>query len=349
MSTIESAVPTRPWRSPARTSSEAIVMLVVAVAVSFALNSLTGLAGWLGFYAGVALCLPLVALVMGLLRGWNVAVDQMMRVVVAVAVSAAMIPWVSILFTVVNNGRKALHGAYLTTDMAFTSADEPLNLGGLSHALMGTVLMVLMASLVAVPLGIVAGIYIVEIRGRFAPLVRFLTQAMSGVPSIVAGLFIYSTMVIVVFGRFNAVSGALALSVLMLPTVARTTEEVLKVVPEELRAASYAVGATQFRTTMRVVLPTVRSGLITAAVLGVARVAGETAPLLLTSLYFVGFTTNVTSGPIASLPTYIFGNLGIGSENSVARAWGGSLVLLALILILFTIARLLGGRNLKGR
>ena len=144
---------------------------------------------------------------------------------------------------------------------------------------------------------------IVEVRGKAARYVRFFTQAMSGVPSIVAGLFIYATVVVAVTHKFNAVAGALALSILMLPTVARTAEEVLKVVSDDLRSASYALGATQFSTTWRVVIPTVRSGLITSAVLGVARVAGETAPLLLTSQYFVKFTTNVIDGPMASLPT----------------------------------------------
>lgn len=320
-------------------------LLVVAGAASWALNVVTGLAGLLGWYAGLAITLPLLALVTGLRQGMSSAVDRMMSMVLPMCMSAVLIPWVSILWTVVNKGRKAFHLDFLTTDMAITSADQELNLGGVSHAIMGTTLLVLMAAVIAVPLGIVVGVYIVEIKGRFAGMVRFLTQAMSGVPSIVAGLFIYSTVVVSIFHRFNAIAGALALAVLMLPTVARTTEEVLKVVPEEIRAASYAVGATQFRTTFKVVLPTVRSGLVTAAVLGIARVAGETAPLLLTSLYLVAFTTNISSGPMASLPTYIFSNLGIGSDNSVTRAWGGSLVLLSMILVLFTIARLIGGRT----
>ena len=263
-------------------------------------------------------------------------------------VSVAL-PWISIIATVIGRGAKAFHSTYLTTDMLVNSPDDPLNLGGVSHAIVGTLIIVLVASVIAVPLGIVTAVYIVEVRGRAARAVRFFTQAMSGVPSIVAGLFVYATVVVTITHKFNAVAGALALSILMLPTVARTAEEVLKVVSDDLRSAGYALGATQFSTTWRVVLPTVRSGLITSAVLGVARVAGETAPLLLTSQYFVKFTTNVIDGPMASLPTYVFANLGVGSENSVARAWAGSTVLLALILILFITARLLGGRNKKVR
>jgi phosphate transport system permease protein len=203
--------------------------------------------------------------------------------------------------------------------------------------------------MVAIPLGIITAIYIVEVKGRFASYARFFTQAMSGVPSIVAGLFIYTTIVVVVFNRFNALAGGLALAILMLPTVARTAEEVLKLVPDDLRAASYAMGASQFSTVFRIVLPTVRSGLVTASILGVARVAGETAPLLLTSQYFVQLTTNILDGPMASLPTYIFANLGAGSDTSVARAWGGSAVLMSIVFILFVTARLLGGRNTKSR
>jgi phosphate transport system permease protein len=202
--------------------------------------------------------------------------------------------------------------------------------------------MVLIASIISVPLGITAAIYIVEIKGRFASTVRFFTQAMSGVPSIVAGLFIYST-ICVFFGGFSAWAGALAYTILMLPTVARTSEEVLKLVPDELRAASYALGASQARTVFQVVLPTIATGLVTSAILGIARVAGETAPLLLTASYFVATSRNVNE-PIASLPIYIFSSLGLGDANATTRAWGGSLVLLIVVFILFSIARGLSAR-----
>ena len=226
--------------------------------------------------------------------------------------------------------------------MRITPSSDLIQYGGVAHAIIGTLIMVLIASLIAVPLGILAAVYVVEIKGRFAKLVRFLTQAMSGVPSIVAGLFIYAT-VVVFFSGFSAWAGALALVILMLPTVARTSEEILKIVPEDLRTASYALGATQSRTTFRVVLPTIASGLVTAAVLGIARVVGETAPLILTASYFVAKSTSLNE-PIASLPIYIFSSLGLGDENATTRAWGGSLVLLGVVFILFTIARILSTR-----
>jgi phosphate transport system permease protein len=270
------------------------------------------------------------------------ASDRVATAVITVAFAAVTIPWVSIFFTVYQKGSKAFHAKYLTDDMRITPSSDVIQNGGVAHAVIGTLIMVLIASLIAVPLGILAAVYIVEIKGRFAKLVRFLTQAMSGVPSIVAGLFIYAT-VVVIFGGFSAWAGSLALVILMLPTVARTSEEILKIVPDDLRTASYALGATQSRTTFRVVLPTIASGLVTAAVLGIARVVGETAPLILTASYFVAKSTSLNE-PIASLPIYIFSSLGLGDENATTRAWGGSLVLLGVVFILFAIARILSTR-----
>jgi phosphate transport system permease protein len=243
---------------------------------------------------------------------------------------------------VYQKGSKAFHANYLTDDMRITPSSDLIQYGGVAHAIIGTLIMVLIASFISVPLGVLAAVYVVEIKGRFASMVRFLTQAMSGVPSIVAGLFIYAA-VVVIFGGFSAWAGSLALVILMLPTVARTSEEILKIVPEDLRTASYALGATQSRTTFRVVLPTIASGLVTAAVLGIARVVGETAPLILTASYFVATSTKLND-PIASLPIYIFSSLGLGDENATTRAWGGSLVLLGVVFILFAIARILSTR-----
>jgi phosphate transport system permease protein len=286
--------------------------------------------------------MPLIAFVGSVKHGWNMATDRLATSLVTVAFAAVTIPWVSIVVTVYQKGSKAFHAKYLTDDMRITPSSDLLQYGGVAHAIIGTLLMVLIASLIAVPLGILAAVYIVEIKGRFAKMVRFLTQAMSGVPSIVAGLFIYAT-VVVSFGGFSAWAGALSLVILMLPTVARTSEEVLKIVPDDLRSASYALGASQARTTFRVVLPTVISGLVTSAVLGIARVVGETAPLILTSSYFVAKTTSLTE-PIASLPIYIFSSLGLGDDNATTRAWGGSLVLLGVVFLLFVFARILSSR-----
>lgn len=345
MSTIrvdETVVPRRPWRRSPRAVAGVAILLVASLAASLALGSVTGLDGFLGAYAGFALLLPMFCIVSALRRGRNTAIEWFATSILVVACGAVCIPWISVITTVIGRGSGALHAGYLTTDMVVTGVDDPLDMGGVAHALVGSALVVLLASIIAVPLGIIAGIYIVEVKGRFAGTVRFLTQAMSGVPSIVSGLFVYATIVIF-FGGFSAWAGAAALAVLMLPTVARTSEEVLKLVPDDLRAASYALGATQARTTFSVVLPTVFSGLITASVLGVARVAGETAPLLLTTSYFVKTSTDLNE-PIATMPIYVFSSLGIGTENSVSRAWGGALVLLASVMVLFLVARIASNR-----
>lgn len=334
--------PRRPWKKPAQTVSSGLALVLFSGIASAAINTVTGLSGLLGWYVGLALMLPVIAFLTSLRHDWNHAVDRFFTSLVSVAFAAVIIPWVSIISTVIARGSKAIYSGYFTTDMLTTSADDALNLGGVLHAIVGTSVIVLIASVIAVPLGIVAAIYIVETKGRLASSVRFFTQAMSGVPSIVAGLFIYATIVIF-FGTFSAWAAAASLAILMLPTVARTSEEVLKLVSDDIRSSSYALGATQARTTFRVVLPTISSGLVTAAVLGVARVAGETAPLILTASYFVKTSVNLNQ-PIASLPIYIFSNLGIGTDNSNTRAWGGSLVLLGLVFILFLFARIISTR-----
>jgi phosphate transport system permease protein len=334
--------PRRPWDHSASTALRVAVLVVLSGVFGYIATTFTGLSGLLGWYVGLVFAVPVIAFVGSARNGWNVASDRIAASLVSVAFASVAIPWVSIFWTVLVNGLKAIHFSYFTEDMRVTAFSDDLNVGGLKHAIIGTLLMVLMASAIAVPLGVLAAVYIVEIKGRFAKMVRFLTQAMSGVPSIVAGLFVYST-VIIIFGSFSAIAGALSLVILMLPTVARTSEEVLKIVPEDLRSASYALGASQARTTLTVVLPTVASGLVTATVLGIARIVGETAPLLLTASYFVGTSTNVTE-PIASLPVYIFTGLTLGDANATARSWGGSLVLLFVVLFLFIIARFVSTR-----
>lgn len=345
--TVDIPEPRKPWRSPARSARNASVDAVFAAVLATVIYRATGLDGVLGMYVSFGLALPVVVIGTSLVRHKPVS-DRLASVVISLGLATVAIPWVSLLWTVIDRGRAAIHWSFFTTDMLVNSMDEPLSAGGISHAIVGTLIIVGVAALIAAPLGVTAAIYIVEINGRAARIVRFLTQAMSGVPSIVAGLFVYSTVILSVTHKNNAIAGSLALAILMLPTVARTAEEVLKVVPRDIRDSSYALGASQWRTTLFVVLPTVRSGLITATVLGVARVAGETAPLLLTSQYAIKFSTDMFGSTMASLPTYVFGALRTGTELSLARAWGGSLVLIAIVVFLSVIARLLGGRNKKG-
>ena len=341
---IVEATPTQPWHKPrAEQRRDALTYLALAV-VAYVIVMVTGVAGpdgWaLVFFAEV--------LALTIVRSRNIGKAKSTNAIVSTVIGAgavvAFAPWMSIFVSLVTKGFHGLYVGYLFGDMRVTTPDDELNMGGVGHAIIGSLLMVLIATAITLPLGILSGVYLTEVRGRLTKVVRFVIQSMSGVPSIVAGLFIYTT-VIALTGSFSGFAGALALSVLMLPTVARTSEEVLKLVPEDLRAASYALGARQWRSSLMVVLPTVRSGLTTAAILGVARVVGETAPLLLTALSNNAFKFNPFNGPIASMPMYVFGLLQIGTEYSIARAWSGSLVLMLIVLALFVAARRLGGKD----
>jgi phosphate transport system permease protein len=343
-SPVSSVEPQTPWSTPRSKQLQSLGTLVVAGVVAGVIVLFTGVAGidgWAVTFFGLSLILAVIRTAK---VGSKERTNLLMKVIITSAAVAAFAPWLSIFGSVILKGYVGVRPNYFTQDMSTTVPDDFLEFGGAIHAIVGSLLMVLIATVITLPLGILSGVYLTEVRGKLSFLVRFVIQSMSGVPSIVAGLFIYTTLVFAT-DTFSGLAGALALAVLMLPTVARTSEEVLKLVPEDLRSAGYALGARQWRTAFMVVIPTVRSGLTTAAILGIARVVGETAPLLLTSLSNSVLKFNPVDGPIASLPTYIFGYLQIGTEYAVARAWTGSLVLLLIVLILFTLARRFGGKD----
>ena len=336
--------PQTPWSTPKRKRAQDWLYLMGLAIVSAGITLFTGVAG----VDGWAFVFFFATLIFASARYWRAEMKQRKDVVMSIVIKslaiAAFVPWLSIFFSLIQNGYKAIYLGYFTSDMRVTGPDDDLNFGGVGHAIIGSLIMVLIATLVTLPLGILSGMYLSEIRGRFSFLVRFVVQSMSGVPSIVAGLFIYATIVIPM-GKYSGLAGSAALAVLMLPTIARTSEEVLKLVPDDLRTAGYALGSRQWRTAIMIVLPTVRSGLVTAAILGVARVIGETAPLILTSLYASNFQFNPVEGPIAALPTYVFGLLKLGTEYAIARAWAGSLVLMLVVAILFALARFIGNKG----
>lgn len=336
--------PSTPWKPTRRRQMVSIFSVAVSAVLAGATVLLTGLAG----IDGLALTFLLIYVGFTFVRTWNLSAKVRKDALIGVAIIAAAVlaftPWLSIFSSLIIKGSKGFRPNFFVGDMRTTIPDDELNLGGAGHAIVGSLMMVLNATIITLPLGILSGVYLTEVRGRLTFLVRFVVQSMSGVPSIVAGLFIYTTFVKFT-NSFSGMAGSFALAVLMLPTVARTAEEVLKLVPDDLRSASYALGARQWRTSLLIVLPTVRSGLTTAAILGVARVIGETAPLLLTSLSNNSYVFNPLGGPVSSLPVYVFGQLQIGAELAVDRAWTGALVLMLLVLILFTTARFLGGKD----
>jgi phosphate transport system permease protein len=279
------------------------------------------------------------------IRGTVRAKDHLARVAVWSGASMAIIPLVLVVLYVIGKGYHSLRPQFFSQDQRYVGALSDSTEGGGAHAIIGTLQQVGIASLIAVPLGITTAVYMNEVKGRLAKPLRTVVDAMSAVPSIVAGLFIYAAWILALGNQQTGLAGSLALSVLFLPTVTRTAEVVLRLVPGGLREASLALGGTEWRTTSRVVLPTSRSGLVTAVILGVARVIGETAPLILTVGGAFIMNWNPLVGKQDSLPFFVFRLIRFPQEAQIARAWTGALVLLILVLVLFVIARAIGGRG----
>ena len=340
--TLLVAKPNRPWKLTPKQVLPDLLGAVFTVASTLLIVALSPLKGKLGF----AITLIFMAILTATAVSWirrdrKAAMNSTTTVLVYIAAAFVILPLISVLYEIVRLGSVGFSLGIFTDDMAETSSESPLTEGGLLHAVIGTAYIVTFATLLATPIGILTALYIVEVKGRFAGLVRFFVQAMSGVPSIVAGLFIFAVWMIQLGNAYSGIAGAFALTVLMIPTVARTSEEVFKLIPQDLREAGLALGATQWRTVAMVVVPAARSGLITAVILGVARVVGETAPLLLTVGGADAINLNPTQGNMSAFPYYVWKNLLIGNENSISRAWLGVFVLMILVLIIFTLARYL--------
>ena len=341
--------PGRPWEPTAKERGQKALNLLIAVAISFVLLFVTGLNGKLGWVAAFFFSYVSVSFIAEYRRaGKPAAQDSLLTSISRFAIFLAIIPIVSILATVISKGWRGLHWGLFTQDMSEATVNSPIQEGGMLAAIVGTLIMVGLALLFTLPIAILTALYLTEIKGKFARPIRVLVQAMSGVPSIVAGLFILSSIVYPVTGERSGLMGALALSILMIPTVARTAEEVLLLIPNDLREAGLALGATQWRTVAMVVVPAVKSGLVTAIILGIARVIGETAPILLVSGGGDATNFNPVSGPMGSIPFYVWNAFLLGgSEESTQRTWAGLLVLLLWVLILFTIARYISSRSQK--
>jgi len=220
-------------------------------------------------------------------------------------------------------------------------AEQDAN-GGIYQAIIGTLEQVGLATLMAVPFGLLVAIYLVEYSsGRFGRFVSFFVDVMTGLPSIVAGLFIFALWILALGQSFSGFAGSMALTVLMLPTVVRSAEEMLKIVPDSLREGSYALGIQKWVTVVRIVLPSALAGIVTGVMLAIARVTGETAPLLVTVFGNPALNFNPFSGAQASLPLFVFGEAGLPNETAINRAWAAALVLILIVLILNVVARVL--------
>jgi phosphate transport system permease protein len=285
-------------------------------------------------------------------RGWRKAKDRIASVAVVAAFGIALVPLIWLLWTVVGKGWTAITSAgWWTEDQRNHTFKDPG--GGAFHAIVGTAEEVAICALISVPIALFVAIYLVEYgRGWFARLTTFMVDILTGVPSIVAALFIYAVFFIKFGAQFAGIYASFALVLLMIPVVVRTTEEMLKLVPNELREASYALGVPKWKTISRIVLPTALSGITTGIVLGIARVAGETAPLLVLVQYQQNTNYNPTSGFQASLPLMIKDQVkNLGSSFSFTgakvanyapeRMWGAALTLIIIVMALNLIARLI--------
>ncbi len=272
--------------------------------------------------------------------------DRIMRGLLMVGTGIALVPLVLVIYYLIYKGVSSWTGSgFFTTDPTGNFFGNP---GGIRSAIFGTLEIVALASLISIPVGIAVALYLTEYgnEGRFANLVRYFVDVMTGVPSVVFGLFIYIVLVISHAGGsgFAGWKGSLALALLMLPIVIRSAEVVLLLVPSSLREAALALGAPRWRIVWKVVLPTARSGLVTGSLLAVARGMGETAPLLFTVSLATALTGNL-NGEMNSLPLEIYTDITNPRDVIVARAWGAALTLVALVLILNVVARLISRRS----
>jgi phosphate transport system permease protein len=325
-------------------------LLVAAVLITLLLWATTGFAGRAGFVVFAVLLFGVVQTAVSFgVEGRRQAVDRLFTTLVWIAFLLAAAPLVLIIWYTVKEGAGALSGTFLTHSMFRINPENPG--GGIYHAIVGTLIQSALATVIAAPLGVLAAVYLVEYGAgrRFARAVSLFVDVMTGVPSIVAGLFVYAFWILALGFQKSGFAGSLALLILMLPVVIRSSEEMLKLVPNELREASYALGVPKWRTILRVVLPTALGGIVTGIMLGVARIMGETAPLLLLvginqRIEFNPFAGTVEQVPQESLPTFIFEQfqLAVGNTDSepFKRAWGAALVLIIIIGLLSAVARI---------
>ncbi len=338
--------PTKPWVKRPLQRVPSLALGVTALLLAGLIVEVTPLKGKLGYFiVFVPLVTTLQYLLARMRASRKVAEDVLVSSLMWTAAFFVFLPTASILATTLTKGLQGLRFSIFTDTMVSASFTDPIEMGGLLHALLGTAYLILLSVIISVPLGILTALYLTEIKGPGSGFIQFIVQAMSGVPSVIAGLFVFSAVILTTPIKASSLTGSFALAILMVPTVTRTSQEVLVLIPNDLREAGLALGATQWKTVALVVVPAARSGLITAVILGVARIAGETAPLL----FVLGGTDALNQNPFngfnSGLPLYIWKGFLIGLPESVQRAWTGILVLLILVLVLFTIARIFGPKK----
>jgi phosphate transport system permease protein len=272
------------------------------------------------------------------IEGRRRAMDRFIQALVLVAFLAALAPLLSVLGFTIARGAKRFDWTFFSTSMSGVSESD--SDGGAKAAIIGTLEQIGIATVIAVPFGLLVSIYLTEYaKGRFGRVVSFFVDVMTGVPSIVAGLFILAAWVLAFGFGYSGFAGALALTVLMLPTVVRSSEEMLKLVPPSLREGGLALGLTRTRVVLRIVMPAALPGIVTGVMLAIARIAGESAPLLLTVFGNVTTNSNPFSGAQSALPLFVFNEAGNNNQTALDRAWTGALTLILLVMLFNLIAR----------
>ncbi|MDO7867869.1 phosphate ABC transporter permease PstA [Nocardioides jiangxiensis] len=320
-----------------------VIAGVVALGIGVLLGEVIiggGLAGT-AVFSGLAylVLLPLWYLAV---EGRRAAVDRLVTSLVWGTLLVALVPLVSLLYTVVRHGAPQINGTFLGQDAFILALHQPT---GILHAIVGTLVITVAAALMSVPLGIFAAIYLIEYGAgsKLAAAIRFLVDVMTGIPSIVAGLFAFSLFTLLFGAAYRSgFGGAAALSLLMVPIVVRSTEEMLRLVPNELREAAYALGTPKWRTIVKVVLPTALGGIVTGVTLAIARVVGETAPLLLIAGLTTKVNWNVFDGFMTTLPVLVYSSQAKGHPEDFDVAWGAAFVLVLIVLVLNIVARIIG-------
>ncbi|MFT4051265.1 MAG: phosphate ABC transporter permease PstA [Microbacterium sp.] len=328
------------WAPWALLSGSLAVIGAIFAVLAVASGDEFSVAGWIVLSAVVYLVL--IYVVSRIIEGVRRAFDRFVTGIVSTAFAVAMVPLVSVSWTVIAGGIARFDGTFFSSSMRGIVGEG----GGGVHAIWGTVLITLAAAIISIPIGLMAAIYLVEYgqTSRLGKAITFLVDVMTGIPSIVAGLFAYAIFALVFGpGVRMGFAGAVALAVLMIPVVVRSSEEMLRLVPNELREASFALGVPKWLTIAKVVLPTSIAGITTGVMLAIARVIGETAPLLITAGFTDALNTNLFDGRMQTLPVFIYSQYaykGIPPEAYVDRAWAAALTLILIVMALNLIARL---------
>lgn len=331
--------------SDALSMAGAIAAALSATALLFAFTPLGGVLGFL--VIAYLIFVATYAVLVSLDESGPIVRDRVAAVAVhslAVVVFATLV--FIVVFAIVRGTGALAHWNFFVQDMSVTGPLDPITQGGVLHAVLGTLIQISIALAITIPLGLTTAVFLNEIPGAFTRFVRTIVEAMTALPSIVAGLFIYATFILILGFDKSGFAASLAISVMMLPIMIRAADVVLRLVPSTLKEASIGLGANNFRTMWKVTLPTSRSGLVTAIILATARGIGETSPVLLTSGFTASFNTNPFEGPMVSLPLAVFQFVKSPEPAMIARGFGTAAVLMLLVLVLFVIARLIGGETI---